>query len=972
VIALLLFAGLITAESKPGDHFKAQDKDWQEFRAAFPFHMQVLALSAPHDDGASTLIISEPPPHATYEALIATDPAHLSDSLVCQHAIGYDGWVKDVVVRLPAMTNTEWTNLLGRLSKYLYSTDYKAYALSLPIDLKQLYIKQPLDVRVPTVSLEQWFHKLKYLDRSGASCYLAGAAPGLYLSAKPGLLVWVIPKTGLEQRQEEARKFALDSDLILGAVEQVDSVAIFARERITPVTIMPPLRVETILTLAGASRASLAQSYERTAFGAGPWADTWDWAPIYLSSELINTEYGSLLNLADQELKGFSQCGTVEYHNFPYAQPSRFPFDGALSKILNTDSLLFNWNTIGFGLATDTGTPVAHSIYAPTRTGALPVIYRPEDETSPSAIVSSCEERAYSYFATLNDPILARVVQYGTLFQIFNVYHVAAAQSLHQPWDQSAALRANAADVLKALREATAKDIEDAAGTFTKTIKQRISNTEPSEPLPFTKEEIVDALTELRSDYKDYYSDRGHHGETEVSKILGLTGDTDEMPLKELQEDDSFDDFLMAEEVRQTPAVCFLSDIPTMQKRFSGSLPDNTGRWIRTPTVVFSRCLGNGPIMVGGHNIDPSVTRITRRTSQKPGTATFGLDGEVICNPDDAPVVELQASLIARLADDEERKTAIELALRNSPHPLQAPLLDILGRANEIASLERGFCAPEHLPLPAGAADRPPKPPALLSAPPPLGPALGNSPDFAMNNGEQETIRISKAGQIAFIQRVRSKRNPAESSEAWNQRDLVYGICAALEEGGRTVDKEPLRIEFDESYTAKEAERVIKTLSLHAARARSNRLVVSFRNSKPGFAERLAQPIKEAKVEHVGTQEDTRSGTSGAQVTGEVSVGEDADTIRISFDVFLAAAKRTTVDTAEHSIQNALGRAIKNSIAIANLPPEIYEGLVRDIEAVRANSSGAFSVGDLGDVYITIFDRGGQFMGLVAVVEKRQ
>ena len=89
-----------------------------------------------------------------------------------------------------------------------------------------------------------------------------------------------------------------------------------------------PLRTESILTLASAHTADLGQSYERTRVFAGKLASGGDagrdWAPIYLSDQLVDTEVGSLLNLTDQILKSWSQAGQVDYDNFPIESRTLF------------------------------------------------------------------------------------------------------------------------------------------------------------------------------------------------------------------------------------------------------------------------------------------------------------------------------------------------------------------------------------------------------------------------------------------------------------------------------------------------------------------------------------------------------------------------------------------------------------------------------------------------------------------------
>jgi hypothetical protein len=80
------------------------------------------------------------------------------------------------------------------------------------------------------------------------------------------------------------------------------------------------------------TQKELKQSYERNQFFAGRLQDgvfrDMDWATIFLSPELINTELGSTLNITDQMFKSWSMGGQVYYHNFHYPRPPILPFNG--------------------------------------------------------------------------------------------------------------------------------------------------------------------------------------------------------------------------------------------------------------------------------------------------------------------------------------------------------------------------------------------------------------------------------------------------------------------------------------------------------------------------------------------------------------------------------------------------------------------------------------------------------------------
>ena len=163
---------------------------------------------------------------------------------------------------------------------------------------------------------------------------------------KKGLVAWSLPRGArLDGHRARARQFAVDSDLILGAVATKEQVAILGRERLTTsVRLLPPLRVETLEMLAAAGTGHLAQSYERTRVFAGRFDDKRDWAPIYLSPELLDTEYGSLLNITDQMLKSWSSNGMIKYEAFHYPDPATWPFPKPAINYLGTSELTFNWS----------------------------------------------------------------------------------------------------------------------------------------------------------------------------------------------------------------------------------------------------------------------------------------------------------------------------------------------------------------------------------------------------------------------------------------------------------------------------------------------------------------------------------------------------------------------------------------------------------------------------------------------------
>jgi len=189
---------------------------------------------------------------------------------------------------------------------------------------------------------------------------------------------------------------------------------------------VPPLRFETFALLAAQGGDELAQSYERNAPFAGKLENVEfgkDWAPIYLSAALVDTELGALLNITDQILKSWSSAGDTEYVHFNYPKPATFPFGGtALSEVVRKKtgslSILFNWNTNGSAVVVRTP---GQSIIAVTEATSLPVTYGADGKpkSAGGADLLAYEEEGYDYFADIRDPNLARVVQYTAMYQLF-------------------------------------------------------------------------------------------------------------------------------------------------------------------------------------------------------------------------------------------------------------------------------------------------------------------------------------------------------------------------------------------------------------------------------------------------------------------------------------------------------------------------------------------------------------------------
>lgn len=445
--AIIALLGTINAfpqsNNQSVEAYKHSNSVYDEFRTKYPFHFQCIG-KAEYPDKSCLFLISEPSPAVTENAIRKVFGSSDYSLQIKQQKLGYDGYIKDVIIAVSSVTHDQVIKLEKTLHRLLFSSDYKAEraTLQLPVsEERKFFSSKSLNYQVSLAELHNWFinNKDKELflmpnnQNASVSSLLKNSQAGVYLSDKPGFVAWVINKNeDLSKQKPSIRNFVLDSDLILGAFSNAQKLIIIGRERDCSVSELPPLCTETILMLASCSQPQLSQSLDIMDVLAGKITSrNIDWCPTYLSDELENTEYGNLLTITDLILKGWSEAGQMEDSDFDYPLPSRYPFTKPLLEILqdkqlqsaaslgiNTifdNSLVYNWNTEG---AIYSMKMPDYSIYAISSTGALPVSYF-NDQHSAVSIGKDYEQKAYDYFANINNTDLARVVQYQTLYSIF-------------------------------------------------------------------------------------------------------------------------------------------------------------------------------------------------------------------------------------------------------------------------------------------------------------------------------------------------------------------------------------------------------------------------------------------------------------------------------------------------------------------------------------------------------------------------
>ncbi|HEV7572303.1 MAG TPA: hypothetical protein VGQ21_12470 [Thermoanaerobaculia bacterium] len=582
------------------------------FRDTFPFHTQVLALSDPASDSSRTLIISEPPPYFTIGEVLAPLAKVLRNHSVVTTKVGYDGWVQDVAASISG-SDADISAALSAESRRIFGTSYKSYVLPLPA--KRSASGSNLDLSVTPAEVQQWLaNGATFLPVEGGNAVTASeivqaSGSKVYVSRSRGLVAWWLPKTvSVTDCRVQVRQFAIDSDLVIGAAAKPTGLIILGRERQVPVDLLPPLRYETVELLAAVqhgSKGQLAQSYERLHPFAGRLSNGRDWAPILLSPELIDTEYGSLLNITDQLLKGWSNAGQTHYANFKYAIPGHYPFGSeAVSDTLGASTLVYNWNTKGAGyvVAADDS-----KVFAINRAGALPVTYIPEgmDVNTAGPQVMAAEDAAYDYFGRMSDPNLVRVVQYAAIYQIFSAFGV---QNRNIP-EQKSSFQSTR---LEELTNQLAGELKNASDQELSRIAHDIAPGYPEELIGFdeTAEMVVQReLTGYRADEKplDPFT---------RDIVLSLYADKREIP-----------------------------------QTYAKEVAAKSSAWIHTPAVVVSwNDIDPTGIAIGGHNLDAEVTNVA--LSRDVATVKVAEDGSIQLNQELGPEARSLIRTAGRFKDE--------------------------------------------------------------------------------------------------------------------------------------------------------------------------------------------------------------------------------------------------------------------------------------------------------------------------------
>lgn len=633
-------------------------KLWNEFRNKNPYNFQTAAIKS-YGDKSYVLILSEPSEDVTVDGLNHILGSYNYNLSVYEKKMGLDGKLKDVVISINGLNERRFSSVKSKLFKYLYKTDYKAEFIPLDsvIPARTDYAMQNLNYQVSEEELLQWFVTddevlvgLDDLQDKGSfkSVVEREDCCGLYCTKEPGFVVWMIKRGTNEKKrfEVEARKFALDADLILGAIANKDVVAVIGRERSVPIYVLPPMRVETMLMLASTTEKQLSQSYERNNIFAGKLPGGKDYAPIYLSDELWHTEYGSMLNVTDQMLKSWSENGLVEYEEFGVRKPCDWAFYKSAMTDLEVTTLTYNWNTAGAGYVVEASADCPYMVYAVNRTGSLPVSYIPgdTDEVSENDKVYLAEEKAYEFFSGLSNPELVKVVQYVSLYQIFANLNVRVNCELKKSQMKTDAVVNATYRVLGKLCDYDEVKAEDELRLYYDELIRKNYNNELSGGdtagmsglidflvLLDVEQNVEDCLTKLDTvndlikDLKDYDIDGVPFLKIVAKYLVNPRMINGHMLQGDYISDEGYAQLYalrlneFADVIELYSEVFGIYTRSDMQRLYLEDNKDNGLGWIKCPTLVRSWSNLDSTRYEGGHNLDSKITPIRIDKSLKQG-----------------------------------------------------------------------------------------------------------------------------------------------------------------------------------------------------------------------------------------------------------------------------------------------------------------------------------------------------------------
>ena len=413
---------------------KLMEQTWREFRAIHPFSFQTVALK--HKGDTCVFVMSEPNNWVKENDLRQLFDKYDGQLTKKYQPYGIDGQLTDAVGCVK-LDSSQFSQFEKEVFNLLYRTAYKPFYTDLDHPSEHVFFSGvPLNYSYSWERLKSTQFLAQFPNDSISEMSIPRLCNfgmtktnDIFFSKHRGFIVWVIADNIDYQNDSSflvnARMFALDSDLICGTFRSTNRIAIIGREREVPVNILPPLRSETILSLAS-NKENLSLVFNKDSIKVIN--DTLNATPIKMSSMLIDTELGNLLVMTDIFLKSWSENGKVKEYIINHPQPNNYPFPYGVAHTLG-DSTRFIWNyeNVEAGYS---------GFYPVIQTGSLPPTYWSAND-SLMMIQNAVNNIAYSYFARLNCPDLVRIKMYQTLYKSFQGIGVKHYSTSDNSWVQT-------------------------------------------------------------------------------------------------------------------------------------------------------------------------------------------------------------------------------------------------------------------------------------------------------------------------------------------------------------------------------------------------------------------------------------------------------------------------------------------------------------------------------------------------------
>lgn len=366
IIVSLLISDIVCASTKVTHDIA------QEFRDKWPWHIQTIVYSFTDNNGNVDILVSEPPPFIAPESkeLDLVSSMLPSPVKINWHRTkrGMNGWIQDLKLSSkiqecrvstsdPCVEKLE--EIIADLSSAIFGTSYKAHAINLN-DLPEFNgFSAPKNLQIDSggfLNLLSSKQELVFSTWDGEPVgkyadIMESSNNGTFYSTSPGLVVFAFDSENMDDSlRGEFRKFALDSDILLGGGSSKlgDRIVLLGRERSTNLLAVPPLRFEDLTLATSLRNKGQFQTFGTANFqGArvchGKYAG-YDVFPAFLSTGLADTRYGSTLNSADVLIKSYTESGHLKVPGLDLPLPETFPFHESEVFIASGGFLTYNWS----------------------------------------------------------------------------------------------------------------------------------------------------------------------------------------------------------------------------------------------------------------------------------------------------------------------------------------------------------------------------------------------------------------------------------------------------------------------------------------------------------------------------------------------------------------------------------------------------------------------------------------------------